>query len=130
MYRGFHLLSHWSRTQTTVALSSGEAELNASLKRGVELLGIKELLQEMGEDDVRLTLEGDSAACRGTVHREGSGRLKHLQVRQLWIQSHIKDGRLNFTKIPRALNTADAMTKHWSSEGRRHFAAMNADLCV
>ena len=48
LYRGSHLLAHWSRTQTTVALSSGEAELNVSLKGGVELFGIGELLAELG----------------------------------------------------------------------------------
>ena len=111
-----------------MSLSSGEAELNASLKGGVELLGVRELLQELGESNISLLLQGDSAACRGTVHREGCGRLKHLEVKQLWIQSHIRDGRISFQKIPRSENTADAMTKHWSAEGRRHFAAMNATL--
>ena len=31
MLHGDHLISHWARTQATIALSSGEAELNASL---------------------------------------------------------------------------------------------------
>ena len=126
MYRGCHLLAHWSRTQTTVALSSGEAELNAALKGGVELLGVKELLSELGDEDVQLVIEGDSAACKGTVSREGCGRIKHLQVRQLWIQGHMRDGRLHYNKVPRAVNAADALTKYWGCEGRKHFCAMGA----
>ena len=49
IFRGAHALSHWSRTQTTVALSSGEAELNASLKGACELVGMRELLREIGQ---------------------------------------------------------------------------------
>lgn len=32
LFRGLHCLGQWSRTQATIALSSGEAELNAALK--------------------------------------------------------------------------------------------------
>ena len=84
--RGSHCLAQWSRTQAAVALSSGEAELNAALKGAVELLGAGELLKEM-DIQTTLVLEGDSAASQGIIMREGSGRVKHLQVRQLWIQS-------------------------------------------
>ena len=41
---GTHLLLHWSRTQAGVALSSAEAELNATLKIGCEMLGIRQFV--------------------------------------------------------------------------------------
>ena len=65
---GSHCLAHWSKTQANVALSSGEAELNAVLKGGAEVLALKHLMQECGsvkEAHVR----SDSGACVGTVHR-------------------------------------------------------------
>ena len=37
-----YLLHHWSRSQAGVALSSGEADLNATLKLGCEILGIRQ----------------------------------------------------------------------------------------
>ena len=37
---GTHLISHWSRVQNNVALSSGEAELNSSVKGLSEVIGI------------------------------------------------------------------------------------------
>ena len=120
LLRGKHVLSAWSRTQATVALSSGEAELNGALKGAAELLGASALLVEAGKEVV-LGIEGDSSACEGIVHREGSGRLKHLEVRQLWIQNYIKDGRMTFTKIPRLINGADTLAKYWSAEARGHF---------
>ena len=115
------MLGTWSRTQATVALSSGEAELNGSLKGATELLGARSLLQEAGYD-VSLILEGDSSACKGTLHREGAGRIKHLEVRQLWLQRYVKDEEVKFVKIPREVNAADTMTKHWTREAAAHFA--------
>ena len=46
---GQHLLTHWSRAQSCVALSSGEAELNAMLKAACEGLSVRYLLEEIGE---------------------------------------------------------------------------------
>ena len=45
---GDHLIGHWSRTQATIALSSDEAELNASVKGASEGLGRRQLAQEVG----------------------------------------------------------------------------------
>ena len=44
--RGRHSLKHFSSTQQTIALSSGEAELRGIVKGGAEGLG----LQHVGED--------------------------------------------------------------------------------
>ena len=112
--RGRHCLSHWSRTQATVALSSAEAELNAALKGAVELLGAGAMMEEAGQP-MMLELEGDSTACKGVLTRQGSGRIKHLEVRQLWLQEHVQSGKAVFTKVPREVNMADTQTKHWES---------------
>ena len=118
------MLGHWSRTQATIALSSGEAELNATLKGGCELIGLGVLEEEWGRP-VALQLEGDSAACRGTLHRQGAGRQKHLEVRQLWLQDKIRNRSLVFVKVPREINAADTLTKHWSAEAHGHFARLS-----
>ena len=36
---GGHLITHWSKLQSNVALSSGEAELNAAVKAIAEAIG-------------------------------------------------------------------------------------------
>ena len=94
---GAHLLTHWSRTQSCVALSSGEAELNAMLKAASEGLSLKYLLQEIGEER-ELHLRGDSSAAQGTLNRLGSGRVKHLQTRQLWLQENVYAGEVTVEK--------------------------------
>ena len=120
---GRHLVAHWSRTQATVALSSGEAEVNAALKAGSEGLGIRSLCQEVFEP-VEVSVIGDSTASRGVLLREGSGRIKHLEVKQLWLQEKVATGLIQVHQQPRATNLADALTHHWTGESCRHYESM------
>ena len=45
--RGAHLLKHWSTTQKTITLSSGEAELCGLVKAASEGLGLQSLSQDL-----------------------------------------------------------------------------------
>ena len=123
LYHGQHMLLHWSRTQSVIALSSCEAELNAALKASCELMGIHTLLEEWGRP-LELVLRGDSSACKGVLHREGLGKLKHLHIKQLWLQREVGEGRICFEKVPRAINTADTLTKHWTPDAHTLFHRM------
>ena len=120
---GAHLVTHWSRTQTCIALSSGEAELNAMLKAACEGLQIKHVMSDLGEE-MGLHLKGDSSASHGTLSRMGTGRVKHLQTRQLWLQERVKDGDVELQKIPREKNWADLLTHSWSGSNENLFASM------
>lgn len=120
---GSHLLSHWSRTQTCVALSSGEAELNAMLKAGCEGLHIQNLLRELGVQ-VGLHLRGDSSASQGTLQRLGAGKVKHLYTRQVWLQEKVHDQSVSIEKIPRSINWADVLSHGWTSSDLQHFHRM------
>jgi hypothetical protein len=100
----------WSSTQRAWARSSGEAELYATTKGATEGLGLQTMCAELGIPlDVRV--HTDSDACRGTVHRTGLGRLKHVRIEDLWLQSAVEEGRLQVVRIPRELNPADCLTK-------------------
>jgi hypothetical protein len=61
------LISHWCKTQATVALYSGEAELNAIVKGCSEGIGVYELLCDLGCDPKIFSSEADSSVARGTV---------------------------------------------------------------
>jgi len=124
---GSHLLGHWARTQVGVALSSGEAELNAALKVGTEAIGVDVMSKEMGIV-LEIELLGDSSAAKGTLSRQGSGKVKHLETKQLWLQEKIASGYIKYTKIPRAKNVADALTHYWTAaEGEKHFKRMGVE---
>ena len=113
VFHGSHLVGHWSRTQQIVALSSAESELNALCKATQEGLGAKYLSEELGQP-LELKIYTDASAALGVVRRHGSGKIKHLQVRQLWIREHEETGNLKFVKIPRDSNLSDLLTHHWS----------------
>ena len=118
-------MAQWSRTQQLVALSSAEAELNASVRAGQEGLGIVNFTFEIGTPHA-VEILADSSAAHGINMRVGSGRVKHLSIRQLWLQQRVKEGHLTCRKIPREINCADAMTHHWSAkEGKVHFEIMH-----
>ena len=118
---GGHLIQHWSRTQQLVALSSAEAELNAAVKAGQEGIGIGNLLTEMG-DTKFVQLYGDSSANHGIITRQGTGKVKHLSVRQLWLQERTSRGGMSHKKVPRLYNWSDILTHHFTkSEAEHHF---------
>ena len=118
--RGSHLVKHWSRTQSGVALSSGEAELYALVKGSTETLGVIQMASEMGHVQSG-TLCTDSSAAKGTVSRIGGGRLKHVEVNNFWIQEKCASGALSFRKVPRTANPSDTLTHHWEGAAPERF---------
>jgi hypothetical protein len=67
-------VKHWSRTQSTRALSVGEAEYYAVVTGTAEGLGVKALGEDMGMK-MRVAVWTDSDACRSVANRRGLGKL-------------------------------------------------------
>ena len=109
MYRGA-ILGHWSKSQSNVALSSAEAELNATVKGLSELIGLYNLTQETQRVPVTLVLCTDASACKGMLLRHGAGKVKHLSVKQLWAQECVKTFAIEVLKVPREENPSDVLT--------------------
>ena len=99
-------VSSWARTQKAIATSSGESELSALSVGAAEALGLRELLTDIGLPTT-VRLRCDSTAAMGTATRQGLGRMKHVQVRDLALQQWIADGRLTLQKIASSANAAD-----------------------
>ena len=121
--RGQHTISWWCKLQSNIALSSCEAELNAALKGAVEGLNVQRLAASLG-DDLPLELRTDASAARGVILRQGVGKVRHLQVKQLWLQDNVAAGELTIVKIPRAENCSDALTHPWGANDLPFWAAM------
>ena len=83
-------IAFWSKTQSNIALSSGEAELNAAVKGVSEGIGIWELMRELTGTIMQMSLHVDSSACKGMLLRHGSGKVKHVTTKQLWVQGAIQ----------------------------------------
>ena len=108
---GRHTLKGWSKTQTLIALSSGESELYAALKASTEALGMVALLKGLGYE-VKGEIWGDAYAALGIINRKGLGKTRHIDTNLLWIQQTAADQRLKYLKVLGKENPADLYTKH------------------
>ena len=75
-------LKTWSRTQKTIALSSGEAEFYGMVSGAAEGLGFQSLAADLGWK-MAMRLKTDSAAGKGMTGRRGVGKVRHLEIRLL-----------------------------------------------
>ena len=120
---GKHLIKGWAKTQSLIALSSGESELYATLKAAAEGLGIIAMLSDLG---IKVIGEvwGDASAALGIINRKGLGKLRHIDTGHLWIQEVAARGRLKFHKVLGEENPADLYTKYLD-EKTNHYHTTN-----
>ena len=114
------------RTQASVALSSCEAELYAANGLMVECMYLYRLCKFLCKDeletnscDVQQRLYIDSSSAIALIQRAGTGRLKHVQIKQFFLQSLLRAGIFTIHKINTKLNPGDLNTKRLSSERRK-----------
>ena len=92
IFIGGHPAKHWTKLQTSIALSSGEAELYAAVKLASEMMGVKSLMGDLGLETGSLKVHVDAKATIGMVSRLGLGSVKHIQASELWIQDAVRRG--------------------------------------
>ena len=110
---GKHCIKTWSATQHAIALSSAEAELYAMVEAVTRAKGLNSLAREIefvGLDNV-LWLGTDSSAARSFVQTRGLGRMRHLDIRDMWLQREVLEGNVIVAKVSGKSNPADLMTK-------------------
>ena len=75
--------------------------------------GLGSLAREMSFGDISSAVElgTDSAAANRFVCRRGRGNMRHLVIRDMWLQKEVRDGRVEVSKIPGGQSPADLMTK-------------------
>ena len=108
-------IKSWAKTQPTIALSSGEAQLAAVVRGAAEGLGMTSVLKDFGVE-VGLLMRSDATAAIGIVGREGLGKVRHLATADLWVQQRVRRGQLSVEKWPGPENPADMGTKGLSRE--------------
>lgn len=104
------LMTAWSWTHKCIALSSCEAELLARGAGVMEARLLQSLLKELGKPTI-IVAKCDSSAALALVGRQGCGRLKHIDVKQLWLQEEVRKERLVCEHISGEDNPADVFTK-------------------
>ena len=110
---GSHCIKTWSASQGAVALSSAEAEFYAMVEAVTRAKGLMSLASELGFRNLSnvVHLGTDSSAAKSFVCRRGLGKMRHLEIRDLWLQKEVMEGRLEVSKIKGDENPSDLMTK-------------------
>ena len=53
----------------------------------------------------------DSTAAKAIASRLGLGKVRHMEVRFLWVQEMVKEGKIAVKKVHTTKNIADLLTK-------------------
>ena len=100
---------------------------------------VRGLLEDMGVR-MRIRASTDSSAAVGISKRRGLGKVRHLELNQLWLQDKVNSQEVEVRKVNGEDNLSDALTNHvdQNSTGRhmqgtgqsfregRHMLAPNA----
>ena len=64
----------------------------------------------------KIRLLVDSSAAKSISSRTGLGKLRHLEIKSLWLQECVRRGKLVLSKVRVDINPADVLTKPKSLE--------------
>ncbi|CAK0856446.1 unnamed protein product [Prorocentrum cordatum] len=108
---GKHLIDVSVSKQSLLALSSGGAEFYAIIKGAAQGAQTSQVIESFVGRECKLDVLSDSSAARGICNRQGSGKVRHLSAKDLWVQSVFRDNRGNLKKVDTEVNWADLGTK-------------------
>ena len=104
-------LRSWSKDQSVIALSSGEAELYAACMAAQQAMGIENMAREQGVDLDAMELQVDANAAIGIIGRQGLGKVRNLDLSYLWLQAAVRGKQVVLRKVHSGDNMADIGTK-------------------
>ena len=81
-------------------------------------IGVRSMHHEMGIE-VRVRVSTDASAAKGIANRRGLGKIRHIEIHQLWVQDKVANKELEVRKINGKENIADILTKHVAAEDIR-----------
>ena len=73
-------------------------------------------LKDFGAD-CSIARESDATAAIAIASRRGLGKVRHIEVCQLWLQERVRRGEVKTVKVGTRENVADALTKYVSKDG-------------
>ena len=94
-----------ARTQSVIAQSSCEAEYIAATAATSEAKYIQAPFLACGQH-VNIHLRSDNSGAIGVASRRGLQRLRHLDVRFLWLQAETGSKNIRISKVPGPENTS------------------------
>ena len=113
-----------SRLQKLCAQSSAESEIYAVVDSAKEALHIKLLCEECGirQHGIPMTIWEDNNACIQMGHKlRGSNAAKHFELRLRFLNEHIWEENIEFSRIDTTRQLADCFTKQLTLPTFRKF---------
>ena len=107
---GSHLIRAYSKTQSNIALSSGEAEFYSMVAASSEAIGLRAMTIDY-DHELEPWLYVDASAAIGVAQRTGLGKIRHLDTQSLWLQEAVRKRRIGLEKVKGTENPSDLMTK-------------------
>ena len=78
-------------------------------------MGIIGMLRDIGLN-LAINLHIDSSAAKGIASRRGLGKVRHIELCELWLQDQVARGKIMLSKISGVDNFSDSLTKSASSD--------------
>ena len=99
IFLGSSMLRSWSSVQSSIALSSGEAELYALTKAATHTKFIISLAAGFAMK-IHGLVKSDNSAALAISQRSGlAGRTRHIQLQYLWLQGEVARQALQVSKV-------------------------------
>lgn len=122
VFLGGCLVSWSSKKQTSVALSSCEAELMGLKEVCKQVLFVRNFLQELGFKTCTATIFVDNAGTIQFAENVGtSRRMKHIDIHYHFVRDLIRDKIIKISHVASQENFADGLTKPLSKVVYRKF---------
>ena len=80
------------------------------MKAAAEALGMQSLAADLGWQ-TKVQIRVDSSAAQAMASRLGLGKVRHMEVRHLWVQNAVNRQRFTLRKVSGKINPADVLTK-------------------
>ena len=74
-------------------------------------LGLQSIAKDRGFE-YKVRVHSDATAALGICRRQGLGKVRHLDVTDLWAQDKVRTGIIELVKVLGSENPADIMTKY------------------
>ena len=112
---GSHMLD--CAKQSLVALSSGDAEFYGIVRAAAASKQTSLILEQIRMQS-EVNIASDSTAARGICTRTGSGKVRHLSIKEMRKQASYRKKEFQLVLVDTLLNWADIGTKARTSERR------------
>ena len=111
MLNGSFLFARSRSERVVVSLSSCEAELHSMVSTLSDGIFLRRCIQFISGGEIEHVLFTDSSSGRQLAMRQGTGKVKYLSGKILWIQDAVREGLIQLIQIPTVWNLSDIGTE-------------------